>query len=369
MSGQVSRQAPTTHRIAHSASVLWISMLGLHACASGADDTQEERGDPAAPSHDAPIAQSAPAALDDPQLAGEPDELVAKGFLQASAQSDAEIFGWTANEWDVAMRPVDTHVCFLTRVSGNLGGNSVVALHRYNTDYQYTWRTSGLIHGTLADEGPTWKLGGAQAEDNSLSAEAICVPLSSFSIDPGMVIWTSGEGRAEVSTARPGCSSWVAAEMWQGNAATYLSSVQGDFEGGGEGAEIVYGEGWSDPAQVRIQTQQCGYYEAHAVSLFIGVPDQRGTWRTTAVEVDAGSNKKRSQRLLRTRDGVCYLTRVSGNFDGAGERVRIYPELDQSGDEWWTLEAKAQGGSAYSKAECVYYDQRANNGCADLCPL
>lgn len=61
--------------------------------------------------------------------------------------------------------------------------------------------------------------------------------------------------------------------------------------------------------------------------------------------------------MIKTREGVCYLTSVSGNFDGAPERVRIYPQVDASGTEYWWAEATKGDGSAYASIGCVYYDQ------------
>jgi hypothetical protein len=50
---------------------------------------------------------------------------------------------------------------------------------------------------------------------------------------------------------------------------------------------------------------------------------------------------------------LCYLTRVSGKFDGGGEYLRI-----RDINSHWTLEAAAGGGSAYGRARCFKLDQR-----------
>ena len=60
-----------------------------------------------------------------------------------------------------------------------------------------------------------------------------------------------------------------------------------------------------------------------------------------------------------TANAACYLTSVSGNMDGAPEKIRIYPAKESDGREWWWVEVtKGSGGSAFAEAECVYYDQR-----------
>ena len=53
------------------------------------------------------------------------------------------------------------------------------------------------------------------------------------------------------------------------------------------------------------------------------------------------SNGTRRVTMFSTRHAVCYLTKVSGNMDGAPERVRIFPELDAFGTENWVLETTA----------------------------
>jgi hypothetical protein len=54
-------------------------------------------------------------------------------------------------------------------------------------------------------------------------------------------------------------------------------------------------------------------------------------------------------------DGLCYLTKISGNFDGGAEQLRVR----SSTDGWWYVEAKAASGKATSgSARCMAYDQR-----------
>lgn len=77
-------------------------------------------------------------------------------------------------------------------------------------------------------------MGGWQGATNSIGAEAICVPKSDFMLDPGMEFWVSerivtGAGN---NGARD-CSDSGAADAWRGDAATFLTSLQGQFEGGG----------------------------------------------------------------------------------------------------------------------------------------
>ena len=278
----------------------------------------------------------------------------------AVQQSNAEMFYWAANDWDVVMKPFATHVCFLTRVSGNLGGNSIILLHRSTGDLQAEWRLNGLIpFGPLPDDGPTWKLSGVQGTSNSLIAESACVPLENFVSEPGFVRWqTEGVWYAGIDPlSRPGCSDTKVAETWNGDAATFLSGIQGNFEGGGEVAEIIQG-GPETPSQLRLHIEQCNYiFEARARSLYVGISGDTAMWIYPHT-LSAGRGETKTETLMATRDGVCYLSRVSGDFDGDGERLRIYPEVDSDGIERWKFEAVADRGSAYGTASCIPFDQR-----------
>lgn len=85
----------------------------------------------------------------------------------------------------------------------------------------------------------------------------------------------------------------------------------------------------------------------------MGVPDGLHTTRRSyATSVSTASGAK-TKRLATTREALCYLTKVSGELDGAPERVRIYAEIDSWGTEWWTINVHADRGSVYATAECI----------------
>lgn len=288
--------------------------------------------------------------------------LVGAPAAETTAQSNAEIFKLRSGNRDIALRPVQTHACFLTTVSGNLaGGADGVAVHRNLLPLSDGDRGYRRVTDDLS---AYWNLASYLIDaKNSLYGEATCVPLANFYGEPGMVTMQSGHGWGLAESRWPGCSETAHADMWYGDAVSYVSGLAGNFEGGGELAEIITGEP-DTPSVLRVRTENCGEVdtvEAIAYSLFVGKPGESVTWRTQQVKLDAGKNSRKEQRLMRTTDGVCYFTRISGNFDGGGERARIYPQIDESGTEWWMLEAKAEGGSAYSTAECIFYNQ--HDGC------
>lgn len=292
--------------------------------------------------------------------------IIEKGFLKRTEQSNAEIFTWSKGQRDQYMKPTATHTCFLTRISGAMdaitGTLPAVSVHRSSVDgaaVLFDGFPSGsgdqfFDHWILDDVGDTWKLMGFSEARNSLTAEATCVPNADFVLAPGAVLWNSPRFSSVVRA--PGTA---VSPMWWGNAVSYLAEVAGDFNGGGEVAEILY-NGWDRPTSLGIMTQSVLFGDAAGYSLFIGVPDRPGTVRTTAVK-QSGNKKK---NLIRTAEGVCFLTRISGDFRGSEERVRLMPTKDSSGVEWWTFETHAGSGSASATAQCVPYFQISEcSGC------
>lgn len=66
-----------------------------------------------------------------------------------------------------------------------------------------------------------------------------------------------------------------------------------------------------------------------------------------------GLIRNRQRRLIPVRDGVCFLTRVGGLFDGRGERIRIEAE-----DNYWYIRGAAAADKDLNAwATCVLYDQ------------
>jgi hypothetical protein len=89
--------------------------------------------------------------------------------------------------------------------------------------------------------------------------------------------------------------------------------------------------------------------------VYIGAGDARVNANATGAEFMVGSNQ--TAVMARTDRAMCYLTRFSGDFNGSGERVRIFPQL-VNGVERWHLQATAgSGSSAQGNARCLAFDQ------------
>lgn len=126
-----------------------------------------------------------------------------------------------------------------------------------------------------------------------------------------------------------------------------------------EVAKVVPAPSPLEPAVLSAETHYCDYPSAGAwgYSFFAGIPDGAHTTRRSyPVSVSTASGAK-TKKLATTREALCYLTKVSGDLDGAPERVRIYPEIDSWGTEWWMINVHADRGSVYATAECIPYDQ------------
>jgi hypothetical protein len=56
-------------------------------------------------------------------------------------------------------------------------------------------------------------------------------------------------------------------------------------------------------------------------------------------------------RMIRADEGVCFLSGMSGKFEGGGEKIGIY--VDDQG--WRTLYVRSQKVDVWAKATCIRY--------------
>jgi hypothetical protein len=158
--------------------------------------------------------------------------------------------------------------------------------------------------------------------------------------------------------------------MWWGTAASFVNAILGEFAGGGEYVQVKQSTDGYQPSVLSIESQS-SKIDGTGFSYFVGVPKsgklvklygyKNGSWARGnalssgtfeySVNTQAGFNSY----WLPPRDkAFCYLTRVSGNFDGGGEQLRI----TVSGAQWF-VKAQSGGGKHVSgKVRCMAYDQR-----------
>jgi hypothetical protein len=222
---------------------------------------------------------------------------------------------------------------------------------------------------------------------------AVCVNWSSFSegvngthlLLEGGVVASYGGG-----TGAPPTSITNNANMWSGNSITFVNGMLGEMEGGGEYGRIIQSGSVTTTSKVQAHTQAFGYLNptylsVAAVSVFAGVLSQNrlarvvgygvsppylssgaygayiygGVNTTGTFEFDVATDSGYSSYwLVPPVFGVCGLTRVSGNFNGGGEKATITETLHSNGRNYWLLKTTAgSGASAKASARCMAFNQ------------
>lgn len=205
-------------------------------------------------------------------------------------------FHWSQGSAPVPMGPASDRVCFLTRVTGRFAGGGET-VHAY-------------INGN------SWYLGGTSYQVN-VAATARCVLVA---------------GASQYSTEYSWSQGAYATHMGSGsNRACFLTRMSGRFKGGGE--EIwAYrsGPSW----YLGGRSQQSGV-SAGARCVNVSWYSGAYSWSQGAHSVYMGSQSSRA----------CFLTRVTGRFEGGGESVRVF----LSGSSWYlggNSRQRGVGGSA-----------------------
>jgi hypothetical protein len=73
--------------------------------------------------------------------------------------------------------------------------------------------------------------------------------------------------------------------------------------------------------------------------------------RAKTSKLNVATNGQAEQQLIGLDEGICYLTKVSGEFDGGGEKASVY-----AGPYFWHLEVSAVCGTKtarfFNKSDC-----------------
>jgi hypothetical protein len=138
---------------------------------------------------------------------------------------------------------------------------------------------------------------------------------------------------------------------WNGDAATFISGVNGHLRGGGEHARIVQSSDGSTPSELRIGSS-AGDLKAWAHSFFAGTTGSGTPAKFFETEFTINEGEftinhvgfsLQSVVMARTEDAMCYLTLVKGKFDNMGDFAEIVPQTVNSADgpeERWVLRAQ-----------------------------
>jgi hypothetical protein len=308
------------------------------ACSQGTEDSPEV----------GELTDEQPGAPSKSGIAPEPASY-AEGELEGRS-NQFRWFRWNKGEPAKVMMPVSTHVCGLTMVRGETAGNTSVMVVRQNGN---------------------WVLRGLNPGSNSLQMDAVCEPLSAFRVNAGRTVSVTGDFLINTQATNVTRST-----VMPTNSAPVFTGLLGKFEGGGERARVTLGV----PPTVEIKVGgQSGQHTATASALSFGLPANRfprvnsyfldgfvvsdGTtvhWDPDSDVTCLGSNTcclpSCQQSVAPLATAFCYLSSVSGDFNGADEWVQVFPDVNR-GD--WTLGLFANSGNGVTaRVSCLDMDQR-----------
>jgi hypothetical protein len=271
------------------------------------------------------------------------------GVTQQAAAGAPAItwFRWSKGEPARRMERVSTHACGLSMVRGELAKDADLFI-RQGTGF--------------------WELLGIATGSNLLQADAVCVPLSAFRVNAGQVVSNGQRFFADLPNR---FNATVTTDMTP-NSAGVLTRVKGAFNGAPE--RVWIDSQWPTPTlNVRNGTAS-GTHTAGAYSLNFGLTGNV-TPRAFSVRLDlrggdiiigAGSACPWGpicSEPVRLDRAFCYLSSVSGDFNGAEEWAQVYPRWE-TGNWHFNLNAGSTplppttwDGTVYAEMTCLYYDQ------------
>jgi hypothetical protein len=321
---------PTLTSFRHFGPVL-LALVGATACTQGTSDSAEGVG------FDSDVPPPGTIVI---QPSQETDD-VAKAAVATSTY-----------QWDTfpSNVPVQDKLCVISGFYGQFSHpNHYFEL--YGSDANYWLRQDSAY------------LGEADAGRGSVT----CVRHSSFLADAGGVHWLSPWVSVGVDT-----DLWTLddSNLWWGSAASFVSGISGEFAGGGEYVKVFQSTSATKPSILQGRTE-ASELDGGGHSYFVGVPQsgklvklfgyRNGSWVRGTVssagtfEYNVGTTAGFSSYWLPPRDkAFCYITNVSGNFDGGGERLQITVNGSQ-----WFVKAQSVGGKFLAgSVRCMAYDQR-----------
>jgi hypothetical protein len=259
--------------------------------------------------------------------------------------------GWRSGPFSIRLeavgnrnRPLEresTDVCVLTRVSGKFmgGGESVRVV---------------VVNGR-------WVLEVASRQQEGVTGTAFCFKKNGFKAN-GPVRLNSPPFEATDLFPRT--------NTFQGDAATFISGVNGHLRGGGEHARIVQSSNGSTPSELRVGSA-AGDLKAWAHSFFAGTAGTGMPAKFAQGEFTMNHVVRRSSVVMApTESAMCYLTLVKGKFDKLDDFAEIVPQT-VSGVERWVLRAQRARempflgaaphatGEVFVASRCYRRDQRS----------
>ena len=234
----------------------------------------------------------------------------------------------------------------------------------------------GLVSGNLQD---TFVANASDVEvrngfwfPNAYPADQVivhgnCVRINTFTgeIPPGQTEttrWLSDEFWLWRRSSSCGAFGSTATAWW-GDAATFMTGIEGGMFGGGELVSIEQSEDPSSPSELWVDLCQ-GSLTVVGRSIFVGIPSSGRQVKFKGpggVGSAAAAGEYAVDRgivtMARKDEAFCYFTHIQGAFAGAGEMAEITTVTDAFDNESWALHTRSQQGMLYARARCVLYDQ------------
>lgn len=247
---------------------------------------------------------------------------------------------------NVQLAAAGANVCFLTGVAGKLQNDeNGVYLRRVSEGGLSFWKAE-VFSDTIK-------------ESEQIRGRYACVPRNAFVLAQGRSFHVNDEKEYELHSS----GGNVSESILHDSGFLALSGIQGKMVGGGEWAHII----WFYDEYLEIyqwvawlQTMQGPDHDIYSLQRLHDFfppsnepvqlwPQSEGANRFH-VEIYGG---QQARRLAPVTEAMCFLTRVKGHFDGAGEQVRL-----RVADDYWQIEVKAGGNKHIGgTAMCVKYDQ------------
>lgn len=257
-----------------------------------------------------------------------------------ATSANAEVVYWSQTDTTPykVIASVSTDHCVLTGFSGKFMGTG---------EQVGIWRDANY-----------WYIGG-KSQQQGVNAYAYCFPRSKFtSSAPGAVRWSSDDLR--LARNGQGCHSATKLAWW-GDAMTAVARISGALRGLGERVEVQQSMSANLPSQLVTSTCK-GVLDVTAHSLFIGKP---GGVKPMIGAGPDGNPFPVGHEFVLDHDGevamsnaktsACYLTGISGTFNGNGESVRI--AAWENDNRWRLIVKHGSGQGVRAKARCIMFDQ------------
>jgi hypothetical protein len=199
-------------------------------------------------------------------------------------------------------------------------------------------------------------------------AWAECTQWSNFLFPSGSVIWVS----PIIGSAAASSGNWATdiENAWWGDAVTMISGSLEKWSGFGEWMQVIQSTNGFSPSTFWTHEENHTDFFGQAYSIFIGVPSsgrlvkvigyQGGAYGPSdvtqpdteaAVSTESGYS---AYWLAPTDRSICYLSMVSGHFNGLSENLHIW----NNNNQWFLQATRGPNGTVQGRARCLAYDQR-----------